>query len=476
LCASSAIAGIFHHVKEAAPELGVSELLQAPAGAKADWKSLRGKVVVVEFWATWCGNCIRQIPRLNELTEQMKNDSVVFISVTDEDRATIEPFLKTHPMRGWVAVSAPASTIAAYDAEGRPITYVVGPDGMIDAKLDPGFESKFPIQPQNLRNLLAGKPSGLVTTPRLGYAGQVVDAEGAPVEGVAIFARKRRSPTDWTQIGGGVTTDRQGRFAFDAEIPTSWVNEFPVSIEFNHPRFLFARLEDLRLLPAEQLANLRITLQDGNAISGRLLNADGQPAAHARTRIAFDAQPDYAKDCETDAQGGFDLRGLPTLKGELRALLAESPNQLLSFRQEIDPRSGQTAPFQMHRVLPGSAKAVHMLGMTIVSATGDIQKEVFSAQPGILVIDPGTRNWLGIGVLHTGDCICATRGQEPIADVQSFARLLLDAHARAEPKKRAWISGSVQSFYFGVVNGGPQFPFSLTESDLAELRAIAGQP
>src|SRR5665213_906859 len=134
---SPAIAATSHHVGEAAPPLVVKELLQAPSGARADWASLRGKVVVVEFWGTWCGACIRQIPHLNELAEQMKDEPVVFISATDEDRETISRFLTTHPMRGWVAVNTPASTIETYGAEARPITYVIRPDGVIDAKLDP---------------------------------------------------------------------------------------------------------------------------------------------------------------------------------------------------------------------------------------------------------------------------------------------------------------------------------------------------
>ena len=55
------------HPGTSAPPLRLTNLLQAPAGTKAEWPSLHGKVVVLEFWATWCGPCIANLPQLNQL-------------------------------------------------------------------------------------------------------------------------------------------------------------------------------------------------------------------------------------------------------------------------------------------------------------------------------------------------------------------------------------------------------------------------
>ena len=48
---------------------------------------------VVEFWATWCGPCLQTIPHLTEVQEKYKDQNVVVIGVTDEDAATVQPFV-----------------------------------------------------------------------------------------------------------------------------------------------------------------------------------------------------------------------------------------------------------------------------------------------------------------------------------------------------------------------------------------------
>jgi len=82
------------------PNLGVTDpmnfTLTALDGGKLDLKSLRGKVVLFDFWATWCVPCRAQHPLYEELKKRFGDrDDVVFLSVdTDEDHQVVAPFLE----------------------------------------------------------------------------------------------------------------------------------------------------------------------------------------------------------------------------------------------------------------------------------------------------------------------------------------------------------------------------------------------
>ena len=90
---------------------------------------LRGKVVVVEFWATWCGPCIAGIPHLNEIHEKHAKDGLVLLSLTDQSRAHVEEFVKQKDMRYTVGVKS--QTADAYGVSGIPAAFVIGRDGKL---------------------------------------------------------------------------------------------------------------------------------------------------------------------------------------------------------------------------------------------------------------------------------------------------------------------------------------------------------
>jgi thiol:disulfide interchange protein DsbD len=81
---------------EAAPTVALNLL----DGGKLDLGSLKGKVVLIDFWATWCVPCISEIPMFNDLTRQYKAQGfeMVAISLDEEGAEKVKPFLKQHPM------------------------------------------------------------------------------------------------------------------------------------------------------------------------------------------------------------------------------------------------------------------------------------------------------------------------------------------------------------------------------------------
>jgi thiol-disulfide isomerase/thioredoxin len=124
-------------VGQPAPPLPFTQVLQAPDGTKTDWPSLRGKVVVLEFWATWCGACIEQIPHLNELIKSTTNANIQFIAVDDEEPAVVRKFISKIPIDGWLGLDTTKTIINVYDAETRPRTVVIDAQGRIAGILRP---------------------------------------------------------------------------------------------------------------------------------------------------------------------------------------------------------------------------------------------------------------------------------------------------------------------------------------------------
>ena len=143
------------------PNLGVTDpmnfTLTALDGGKLDLKSLRGKVVIFDFWATWCVPCRAQHPLYEELKKRFGGrDDVVFLSVdTDEDHELVAPFLEKQQWSSNVffdnglvrmlAVSTIPTTIIA-DKQGRLASRMNGFNGdkfvgdiaaRIEAILDP---------------------------------------------------------------------------------------------------------------------------------------------------------------------------------------------------------------------------------------------------------------------------------------------------------------------------------------------------
>ena len=104
--------------------------------------ALKGKVVVVEFWATWCPPCRASIPHLSSMFNTYSKSGVQFISLTDEAKAKVEPFVKENKMPYPIGVGSPTSE--AYGVTGIPHAVVIGRDGKVlweGHPMDNGFEA-----------------------------------------------------------------------------------------------------------------------------------------------------------------------------------------------------------------------------------------------------------------------------------------------------------------------------------------------
>jgi thiol-disulfide isomerase/thioredoxin len=116
-----------------APPVESVQLVQSPPATHADWASLKGKVVVLEFWATWCAPCVEGIPHLNQLVASLDPAKFQFISIDDEDPKLVQAFLAKKHMSGWVGIDTTGKVFARYGVKSRPTTIVVDANGRIVA-------------------------------------------------------------------------------------------------------------------------------------------------------------------------------------------------------------------------------------------------------------------------------------------------------------------------------------------------------
>jgi thiol-disulfide isomerase/thioredoxin len=124
-----------------APPLNLTKVLQTPAGASVKWEGLRGKVVVLEFWATSCGPFRESIPHWNELVSAFKDKPVQFIAITEEEESVVVAFLSRTPVHSWVGLGQ--SLRSAYHIQGIPTAVIVNQSGVVAGVTHPvGLEPK----------------------------------------------------------------------------------------------------------------------------------------------------------------------------------------------------------------------------------------------------------------------------------------------------------------------------------------------
>lgn len=125
--------------KVEAPDFTLTDIQGQPLSLR----SLRGKYVVLDFWGSWCGWCIKGMPKMKECYDKYKGKlEIVGIDCGDTDEAWRKA-VDTYQLP-WLHVFCPenASVLGDYDIQGFPTKVVVAPDGTLDKVVigeDPEF-------------------------------------------------------------------------------------------------------------------------------------------------------------------------------------------------------------------------------------------------------------------------------------------------------------------------------------------------
>lgn len=102
------------------------------SGRKISVDNFGGRVLVVNFWATWCPPCISELPSLNALAAELKGSGVVFLGISvDKDKAAYDKFLKKVKLNFETARDPEADISADYGTFKYPETYVISREGKV---------------------------------------------------------------------------------------------------------------------------------------------------------------------------------------------------------------------------------------------------------------------------------------------------------------------------------------------------------
>ena len=116
-----------------APDFELADL----SGTTTKLSSFRGSVVVLNFWATWCPECVVEIPSLNEFSDQYRGKGVTVLSVSlDRSEEALRTFVTEHPVRFPVLLDTSGDVfVTRYRTRALPATVIVDQQGGIVARL-----------------------------------------------------------------------------------------------------------------------------------------------------------------------------------------------------------------------------------------------------------------------------------------------------------------------------------------------------
>lgn len=123
-----------------APDFAATDL----DGRPVRLRDLRGNVVVLDFWATWCGPCVAMIPEERDLVDRFQDRPFKFIGVSADDSPdVVRPFVKRQRMEWTHVFDGPNGPIGQlYDVNAYPTLYVIDAAGMIRFQAVGGHEAR----------------------------------------------------------------------------------------------------------------------------------------------------------------------------------------------------------------------------------------------------------------------------------------------------------------------------------------------
>jgi thiol-disulfide isomerase/thioredoxin len=143
-------------LKDLVPRAAAPLNLPVLAGGTMDLKQLRGKVVLVNFWATWCPPCRKEMPSMNRLNQLMQDQPFAILGVNaGESAEAVHAFLMQTPVNFPILVDEEGVSLKPWQAFVFPTSYVVDKRGRVRMGLIGSIEWDAPETVARLEALLA---------------------------------------------------------------------------------------------------------------------------------------------------------------------------------------------------------------------------------------------------------------------------------------------------------------------------------
>jgi len=103
-------------------------------GNEVTLSEFRGKVVLIDFWATWCAPCREELPSIAKLSAAYRDKDVVVIGVNDEDRATVKHYLEKQSLALTVLMDSSQKVHGQYGCHALPTVVIINREGTVTAQ------------------------------------------------------------------------------------------------------------------------------------------------------------------------------------------------------------------------------------------------------------------------------------------------------------------------------------------------------
>ena len=207
------------HAGEAAPDVKMYAL----DGKPFTLSSLEGKVILLDFWASWCAPCRKSFPFLDELQKKHASEGLQIVGLTlEEDDDAVTGFLASVPANFTIARDTSERSGEAFGVVAMPTTFLIDREGRVAARFEGGDESVHKKVEAAVATLLAGgtlppgtdvrvaaslKATGELKAWQRGYlADPIMSLDGDPLTRIIrehIHASKEGASGDGGAAGGG---------------------------------------------------------------------------------------------------------------------------------------------------------------------------------------------------------------------------------------------------------------------------------